>query len=167
MVATNPREGSGMRRRARIVPLLVAALVTSLAFVAPPEPAHARGPSDPWRDAPNMSVARRQHSATLLGSGNVLVAGGQTAVDENGNPTNMTYFRECNVLVSIRGNRALVLGLFDDSTINRASAEIFESASGTWSLAADNLIARSALSGPTRTRVWDPPRVGAQSPPPG
>jgi hypothetical protein len=59
----------------------------------------------------------------------------------------MTYFRESNVLVPIPGGRALVLGtglldLFDDSTINRASAEVFDAASGTWTLAADMHVPR-------------------------
>ena len=99
---------------------------------------------------------------TLLASGKVLLAGGGCRLCPGGNQEtwlydpitsswaltgSMTYFRQSNVLVSIPGGRALVLGtgfldVFDDATINRASAEVFDSASGTWTVAADMHVPR-------------------------
>lgn len=99
---------------------------------------------------------------TLLSSGKVLLAGGGCRLCAGGNQESwlydpltstwaqsgsMTYFRENNALVAIPGDRALVLGfglldLFDDSTLNLAGAEVYESASETWTRVADMHVPR-------------------------
>src|SRR6266568_5878394 len=119
-----------------------AALVGSfvLSMTAP-----ATGVDNPWSPAPSMATARADHTATLLGNGEVLLAGGQgpggvaLASCELYDPTTNTWSPAASMAqarfshtATLLGNgKVLVVGGRADST-GLASAELYDPATNTW-----------------------------------
>src|SRR5664280_2257265 len=97
----------------------------------------------------SMAVARTTQSATLLASGLVLIAGGQTGTSRvvasaelydpstgKFSPTgSMTQVRGRQSAIALADGRVLVLGGLDNSSVSLASAELYEPVIGTFSAA--------------------------------
>jgi hypothetical protein len=104
---------------------------------------------------------------TLLSTGQALLSGGSCrfcegperaawlfdAASSTWSPTGpMVYARDGHVLAPLPGGRALAvagyaaLDISDDSTRNPRSAEIFDSATGTWTPTADTLVPHSGAT---------------------
>src|SRR6266702_3833824 len=107
--------------------------------------APAAGVDNPWSPAPSMATARADHTATLLGNGEVLLAGGQgpggsaLASCELYDPTTNTWSPAASMAqarfshtATLLGNgKVLVVGGRADST-GLASAELYDPATNTW-----------------------------------
>ncbi|CAG2139667.1 kelch repeat-containing protein [Cupriavidus numazuensis] len=99
-----------------------------------------------WSSTGSLGQARKQHTATLLPSGKVLVAGGEgpggtaLASAELYDPAtgtwtttgSMSHARNAYATASLADGRVLAAGGFD-GTSALASAELYDPASGTWS----------------------------------
>lgn len=98
-----------------------------------------------WTATGNLSSARLLHTATLLPSGQVLVAGGFDRPTELYNPASGTWTMTGNMRTThryhtatlLRSGQVLVAG--GDGASASASAEVYDPASGTWR-AASNLL---------------------------
>ncbi|SEB26041.1 kelch repeat-containing protein [Variovorax sp. YR216] len=112
-----------------------------------------------------MSSARTNHTATLLNSGQVLVAGGYNDIDTlasallyvpgTGQPTttgSMSTTRFFHTATLLQDGRVLVAGGEDLGGAFRSSAEIYNPATGQWSSAGAMSVARS---GHTATLLAD------------
>jgi N-acetylneuraminic acid mutarotase len=129
-----------------------ASCVALLALLAAAGPATA---TVGWSAAPDMSIARDGHTATLLASGKVLVTGGATgsgvtASAELYDPASNTWStapsmssaRSSHTATLLAGGRVLVIG--GAGTGGGASAELYDPASNTWSTAPSMSSARSS-----------------------
>lgn len=114
-----------------------------------------------WTSTGALVQPRRQHVATLLADGRVLVVGGGADLDgetpsrsaELFDPTTQTWSATGSMLVArsaptatlLLDGRVLVAGgasMGDSFAPSIASAELFDPATGTWSAAADMIVAR-------------------------
>jgi hypothetical protein len=106
-------------------------------------------PPGAWSSAPALAASRYGQTATLLGNGKVLIAGG---VDNSGatlasaelydpvsntwSPaSNMTDARVFHTATLLGNGQVLVVGGDDSFTIGLASAELYDPISNTWSAA--------------------------------
>ncbi len=104
-------------------------------------------PGKNWLDAGNLNVARQNHSATLLASGQVLVVGGESETNssllnaEILNPTlnnwritaSLSLPRRQHQAVLLNNGNVLVAGGANDSS-ELGSAETYDPTFGRWSL---------------------------------
>ena len=100
-----------------------------------------------WNPAPSMATARAAHSATLLKSGTVLVAGGGNtstlASAELYDPVanawspaaSMAKSRQDHTATLLNNGMVLVAGGSDDNTMPLASAELYNPVKNTWTSA--------------------------------
>jgi N-acetylneuraminic acid mutarotase len=111
-----------------------------------------------WQLTSSMSTARDGHSATLLPNGKVLVAGGVGSpssrttselynfVDNQWSPTGSFAFgapRAYHTATLLAdGHKVLVAGGWDDTNTPIATAQLYDIASGTWSLTGNMTTAR-------------------------
>ncbi|WP_164014452.1 Kelch repeat-containing protein [Pyxidicoccus trucidator] len=115
------------------------------------------GPSG-WSSAGTMTSPRRSHTATLLPTGKVLIAGGNNAsgslsqaelYDPNTKGWSatppMTSARYGHTATRLPSGKVLVTGGINGSTSLR-QAELYDAATNTWSSAADMTSARSSHS---------------------
>lgn len=121
-----------------------------------------------WTPTGSMSIARYNHTATLLPNGDVLVAGGSCsytlctalASAELYNPSSGTWSLTGSMNVARENHRAVLLSngevLVDGgddgnvpSVMALASAELYNPATGTWSLTGSMHAARFAFSATT------------------
>jgi Bacterial Ig-like domain (group 2)/Galactose oxidase, central domain/Kelch motif len=105
----------------------------------------------------NLVSARDEQTATLLGSGNVLIAGGfsfsPTMLAEVYDPPsgtfsstgNMTVPREAHTATLLNDGKVLIVGGGDNSGV-LASAELYDPAGGTFTLTGSMITARSGHS---------------------
>jgi len=109
-----------------------------------------------WSSAGSLSVARFGHTATLLQSGKVLVAGGctastcstDTAVSELYDPTSNTWSttgnlntaRSYHTAVRLKTGKVLAIGGYTGTS--STSCELYDPSTGTWSNAANTNSAR-------------------------
>jgi N-acetylneuraminic acid mutarotase len=95
--------------------------------------------SNTWSPAGSMSTARYGHTATLLPSGKVLVAGGAGASAELYDPAantwspaaSMSIRRDGHTATLLPAGQVLVVGGHDNSALS--SAELYDPAANTWS----------------------------------
>lgn len=133
--------------------LRVAALAAVLFLVA----TVAGAASPTWTPAGNMSIERRDHTATLLANGKVLIEGGSTTAADLFDPASNTFTPTGNTVYEhgpgstatrLLDGRVLVVGGRDA----RAGAELYDPATGTFS-------ATGSLNAPrlfhTATRLAD------------
>jgi hypothetical protein len=108
----------------------------------------------------SMATARRFHTATLLGNGKVLIAGGE---DELSNPFasaelydpatgtfsatgNMTVPRVAHTATLLSNGKVLIAGGASDSSLSAvSSAELYDPASGTFTATTGNMTAARAV----------------------
>jgi hypothetical protein len=104
----------------------------------------------------SMAVARTTHSATLLASGLVLIAGGHNGTSRvvasaelydpstgKFSPTgSMAQVRGRQSATALADGRALVLGGVDNSSVSLTSAELYDPALGTFSAAGSMAVGR-------------------------
>jgi N-acetylneuraminic acid mutarotase len=128
-----------------------ASCVALLALLGAAGPARA---AVGWSAAPDMSIARDGHTATLLASGKVLVTGGSTgsgvtASAELYDPASNTWSaaptmssaRSSHTATLLAGGNVLVIG--GAGTGGGASAELYDPVGNTWSAAASTSTARA------------------------
>jgi galactose oxidase-like protein/Kelch motif protein len=136
-------------RSIRVLPAYVALSACGRSFAGAPDPS-PRGISIPTG---SMNVARVGHTATLLPSGKVLVAGGEsalvrpyeTASAELYDPTTGTWSltgpmksaRAFHAAVLLRSGMVLVVGGITADTRGLASAELYDPAKGQWTETGD------------------------------
>jgi N-acetylneuraminic acid mutarotase len=130
------------------------------------DPYHCPGPefvtqTPSWQPTGNMSVARSQHSATLLANGKVLVVGGrgERGILDSAElydfdtgtwapAGRMSIPRDMPVATLLADGRVLVTGGVTDPTPpdfgRSATAELFDPATGTWSRTGNMLTVRDA-----------------------
>jgi N-acetylneuraminic acid mutarotase len=125
--------------------LLLLFIVASL-VVVPEVSAHEAVPVGTWTTTGSMATARYGHTATVLGSGAVLVVGGQSsagqalATAELYDPTAGTWTTTGSMVTARYGHtatvlndgRVLVTGGQDKAGHALGKAEIYDPASGTW-----------------------------------
>jgi N-acetylneuraminic acid mutarotase len=115
-----------------------------------------------WTPAPALTVARYNHTATLLNNGKVLVAGGRGAGSSSGSSAlasveiydrtsnvwtigpSMASARYSHTATLLNDGRVLVAGGGDASGVPLASVEIYDPVSNTWTAAAILSTARLA-----------------------
>ncbi|MCP3065090.1 HYR domain-containing protein [Myxococcus sp. K38C18041901] len=109
-----------------------------------------------WTATGAMSASRALPTATLLSSGQVLVAGGSSlATAELYDPTTNTFTptgsmsaaRRAHVAARLRDGRVLVVSGFNNAAVEVPSAELYDPTAGTWSLAAPPLVPRHYATG--------------------
>ncbi|WP_228556699.1 kelch repeat-containing protein [Myxococcus sp. AB025B] len=109
-----------------------------------------------WTPTGAMAASRSLPTATLLSSGQVLVAGGSNlATAELYDPTTNTFTatasmsiaRRAHVAARLRDGRVLVVSGFNSGGGNVPSAELYDPTSGTWTLAAPPLVPRHYATG--------------------
>jgi large repetitive protein len=146
--------------------LMAASLVAAVPVVAAAAAANqisvagSAGPPNTWVPTGPMSVARAGQTATLLGDGKVLVAGGGTATAELYNPASATFTATGSMSTARRDATAtllgngdvLVAGGIEGGYRQLSSAELYDPTSGTWSLTGSMSVARS---GQTATLLPD------------
>src|SRR6266581_1399354 len=124
--------------------------------------APAAGVDNPWSPAPSMATARADHTATLLGNGEVLVVGGRAdstglASAELYDPATNTWWsagsmttdRADHTATLLENGEVLVAGGTGGGSINPlATAELYDPATNTWLRAASM---RSGHDGATAT----------------
>jgi N-acetylneuraminic acid mutarotase len=104
----------------------------------------------------SLVVARRDHTATLLPNGKILMAGGVGATDnlasaelfdpvaERWNLTgSLTMARRNHTATLLPNSKVLVVGGLDKAFARLSSAELYDAASGRWSAAGNLAMARS------------------------
>jgi large repetitive protein len=157
--------GTRWARRNRLAVIAVAGVVApSLILLRPPAAAAATasrlGPPNTWAGTGQMSTARAGQTATLLPGGQVLIAGGGTAVAELYHPATRTFSPTGRMPVAVTDATATLLpdgkvlvagGLLGDGK-QVASAELYDPATGTWSATGPMTKARS---GQTATLLPD------------
>ena len=102
--------------------------------------------TETWSAAPNIFPARDGHTATLLPSGKVLIAGGNTGILVNAelyDPVSNTWTTTDSMNTARWYHSATLLptgkvlvagGISSDTAARLASAELYDSATGTWSV---------------------------------
>lgn len=143
---------SAIRRLAAFV--TVGALASSLTLPASASAAGAAtaglGPPNTWVATGQMGVARAGGTATLLHSGQILIAGGGTVNAELYNPTARAFSPTGSMLVAVTNATATLLpsgkvlvagGLQGAHQV--ASAELYDPATGAWSATGSMTVARS------------------------
>jgi sugar lactone lactonase YvrE len=105
-----------------------------------------------WTATGPMSGSHQVHTASRLTDGRVLVAGGDTS--ELYNPATGSWTRTGNLVVPrtyhtatlLQNGKVLIAGGFDAATVQHmlASAELYDPATGTWSLTGPLNLARFA-----------------------
>jgi large repetitive protein len=135
--------------------LLLLLIVASL-VVVPEVKAHEAVPVGTWTATGSMATARFGHTATLLGNGTVLVAGGQNSSDqalataEIYDPTACTWTQTGSMVTPRSGQTAtllgdgqvLVVGGQDSSGHATGTAELYDPMSGTWSVTGSMTVPR-------------------------
>ena len=134
------------RSNAKLFELLIGLVLISYLFCGSVQKTQAAG----FIDANPLTFARSEHSATLLPTGKVLVAGG---VDNNGavvlrtesyDPTtdtwasagSLTVGRASHTAILLPNGKVLVVGGFGSGLEVHASAELYDPVSNSWSVAA-------------------------------
>jgi N-acetylneuraminic acid mutarotase len=144
---------------------MAASLVAAMPVVAaatsanPVSAAGSAGPANTWVPTGPMSVARAGQTATLLGNGKVLMAGGGTAKAELYNPTTGTFSTTGSMSTTRRNATATLLPDGDVLVAGGAhgnqqlrSAELYDPSTSTWILTGSMSVARS---GQTATLLPD------------
>ena len=136
--------------------LLLLLIVASL-VVVPEVKAHEAVPVGTWTATGSMITARYGHTATLLGNGTVLVAGGQNtagqalATAELYDPTAGTWTATGSMITARYGHtatllsdgRVLVAGGQDKGGHVTGAAEIYDPTAGTWTATGSMVFART------------------------
>ena len=137
-------------QRLRHVGALFVALVFALSL-----PLAAHAVTNTWSAAGSLATARLSHTATLLPSGQVLVAGGGynggvLASAELYDPATNTWSaagslataRRLHTATLLPSGQVLVAGGYGNSGIPLGSAELYDPATNTWSAAGSLTTAR-------------------------
>jgi len=106
-----------------------------------------------WQAASSLATAREKHTATVLSSGKVLVAGGSVASGSNGaalasaelyDPTNNTWAAARSMTIARTGHTATLLPsgkvLAVGGSTSAAASELYDPANDTWTLKAPLLV---------------------------